>query len=342
MELLADSTRETHLYYFNEFTDWLGVSGEELYQWQRRLMDDGDPRSNRDIVRRFLEWGRLRMDVDDWSGGTVLRASYALKSFFTANALVFPIRPRDIPNYTVTGARVVMLDEIRTLFERIAGQFHTRNRALIMVLKDTGLRRSDISRLNCEDYLGARVYEERGEVYRVIAEYVTQKTGELAWVHLGPEACNAVDEYLKDRDSGPLFLNRNGERMYEGVLTATIIRCARRHLDNPDHVSPHSFRKTHRTLLEAHIPESYVKKLQGKSTDPYIHPEQTGELTEAYIRHYDAIRVYRSKQQVEKLKAEVRETQSDYDTLRRKVEALEAENRARRIADEARRLANNG
>ena len=319
LDLLAPSTRDTHLHYFNLFIGWLGVDAEELYNWQRRLVDDGDPRSNRELVNKFREWGRLMMKREGWGGGTVLRASYAVKSFFAANALVFPIKPRDIPKFSSSGARVVLLDEIRVLVDRVAGEHRVRNRALLMMLKDTGLRRSDVSRLDVGDYLGARVV---GDGFRVIDEYTTKKTGELAWVHMGPEACEAVDLYLGDRDRGPLFLNRDGVRMYEGILTSTVIRCARRHLENPHRVSPHSFRKFHRTALEAVIPESYVKKLQGKSTDPYIHPEQTGELTEAYVKHYDVLRVFRDKQRIDELEQLVEDERVERYSLEDKINFL--------------------
>ncbi len=212
-------------------------------------------------------------------------------------------------------ARVILIDEIRTLLEFVAGQFRIRNRAIIMMLKDTGLRRSDLSKMTVEDYLMARVIStERGD-FKVFRPYPTTKTGEVAYVHIGPEAVEAVDKYLDGRSSGPLFLNRNGVQVYEGNMTMMVKRFAR-HLDNPDNVSPHSFRKTHRTLLEARMPESYMKKLQGKSTDPYIHPEQTGELTEAYIKHYDAITVFKEELELEALRTQVEESGESMNDLK--------------------------
>jgi integrase len=325
LEYLADTTRRNYVHYFELFINWLEVDAEELYQWQKRLLDDGDPRSNRGVVLKFREWSEVMINSRDWTGSTVLKASYGIRSFFTANSILFPLRKQDIPRFTEVGARVVLLDEVRVLVERIAGEHRVRNRALLMVLKETGLRRSDVSNLNVEDYLGAKVIKTDSGVFRVIDEYRTQKTGELAWVHIGPEACEAVDLYLGERKTGALFLNRKGIRMYEGILTTTIIRCAHRHLERPEHISPHSFRKFHRTALEAKMPESYVKKLQGKATDPYIHPEQTGELTEAYIKHYDAIRIFREAQELDDMKQQNVQLGSEVDDLRADVRRLESD-----------------
>ncbi len=103
--------------------------------------------------------------------------------------------------------------------------------------------------------------------------------------------------------------------MFVGNITTMVKRFAR-HLLDSNHVSPHSFRKTHRTLLESRMSESYVKKLQGKSTDPYIHPEQTGDLTRAYVEHYPVISLDDN--------SEIRELRKEQQTRDEKVAALEA------------------
>jgi hypothetical protein len=138
----------------------------------------------------------------------------------------------------------------------------------------------------------------------VINHFLTLKTKEPAYVHLGPESCVTIDAYIGDRNNGPLFLDRTGKSMTDVALTMLIGRTASR-LHKMDQISAHSFRKTHRTLLESRIPESYVKKLQGKATDTYIRPEETGELTRAYIENYDVLRVFADKQVLESVKQEL-------------------------------------
>ncbi len=155
LELVAPDTRRGYLLYFNGFIEWLGVDAESLYQWQKRLLEDGDPRTNREIVHKFVAWYREKQRTKGWAGSTVARTSYAVRSFFTANSLVFPIRQRDLPRQHPNGARVIMLDEIRQLWDLVSNQFKLRKRAIMMVLKDSGLRRGDICLMNIEHYLGA-------------------------------------------------------------------------------------------------------------------------------------------------------------------------------------------
>ena len=125
-----------------------------------------------------------------------------------------------------------------------------------------------------------------------------------------------------------MFLDRKKKRLGAGSITMNIDRLSG-YIDNGDKISPHSFRKTHRTLLEARMPESYVKKLQGKRTNTYIRPEETGELTRAYIDHYDALRVFREEQELEVVKQELSKYKVETDMMRitQQTEIIELEKR---------------
>lgn len=332
LSLLAVNTQRSYKLYFDRFLDFCGCDAEELYVWQRRLLDDGDPRSNREVVRRLVEFMNGLMD-EGYASGSVVIAVNAVKSFMAANALVFPVRRSDVPRVVTGGSRVVGLDEIRLLLDHVDNQYWDRNTAVIFMLKDTGLRESDISGMDVVDYLGAELLEEDSGCFRVFKPYVTRKTGEIAYPHIGDEAIDAVDRYLGGRREGPLFFDRLGGRMSSNAISM-IIRRIVAWVPGIEKVSAHSLRKTHRTLLEARMPESYVKKLQGKATDPYIHPEQTGELTEAYIRCYDALRVYGEQQKIDELKQQIEEERESRYSLEDRIRHLERLEEVRRLRDE--------
>lgn len=323
LSLLAPKTQRNYKHYFNMYLEYAKQSPDELYQWQKRLLDDGDPRTNREValnvahcIRDLVEGEyQPNPDVDRLSSGTAAIVASSVRSFMKANGLVFPLSNRDIPKVNSNGSRVIMLDEIKQLWDVVGNELKDRNRALLMVLKDTGLRVSDVVSLTCEMYYGSRVIETQQGTFRVLDQYTTIKTSEPAYIHLGPESCESVEVYLAGRRNGPLFLDRGGEPMSDEALTMLIRRTVSR-LENMHKVSAHSFRKTHRTLLESRIPESYVKKLQGKSTDPYIHPEQTGELTKAYLENYDVLRVFKEKQELETVKQELTEYKTETDVIR--------------------------
>ena len=264
LKSLAPTTKNGYMHYFKAFLTWLNVTPEELYLWQLRLNQDGDQRTNREIVHKFVEYYKIRIAKDGLKGSTIHRMSMSVQSFFASNNLEWPIRTRDLPPSNPVGARVILLDEIRKLWDLVSNENKLRNRAILMMLKDTGLRRGDITKMNVEDYLGSQVLKTDQGTFRVYKPYETENTGKLAYIHLGPECVDAVDNYLamEGRSSGPLFLDRKKKRLGAGSITMNIDRLSG-YIDNGDKISPHSFRKTHRTLLEARMPESYVKKLQG-------------------------------------------------------------------------------
>jgi len=253
------------------------------------------------------------------------------------SGLDFPLRAGDLPRVVISGSRVALVDEIRELLDLMGGDRNRyRNRALIMVSKDTGFRDGDVRRLDLSHVEGARVVENGG-VFRVFEEYVTEKTGELAYPHWGPEAEAAVQLYLEKRGdgAGPLFQTEQGTRMAHGSIGSMIIR--KRNRLGLKKISHHSFRKFHRTALEACMPESWVKKLQGKATDPYVQPEHTGELTTSYIENYGALRVFSDERELQQrldeleskqmevrgMRAEMQEIREQMELFRRLIRHLE-------------------
>jgi len=85
------------------------------------------------------------------------------------------------------------------------------------------------------------------------------------------------------------------------------------------------------------MPESWVKKLQGKATDPYVQPEHTGELTTSYVENYDALRIYGERHELQRrleeledeqlkttgMRAEMKTMREDIALLRRALRQLE-------------------
>ena len=81
-----------------------------------------------------------------------------------------------------------MLDEIRQLGDLVSNQFKLRNRAIMMMLKDSGLRRGDICQMNIEHYLGARLIETQSGSFRVYAPYETEMFPGLIYRMKKPKA----------------------------------------------------------------------------------------------------------------------------------------------------------
>ena len=102
-----------------------------------------------------------------------------------------------------------------------------------MLLKDSGLRVSDASRLRVSDYRGAKVHiNEAGEEFRAIPAFKTQKSGHYAHIHLGPEAVRVIGDYLEEREEDEgvlspddfLFSGRRGESLSGVAITSLFYR----------------------------------------------------------------------------------------------------------------------
>jgi hypothetical protein len=221
-----------------------------------------------------------------------------------------------------------------------------------MVAKDTGLRVSDISEMTVDWYRGGEeTVSSQGERFMAFRPVRAKKTSGICFPHMGPEAAEAVDRYLEMRARGgevfngdsPLWVDekRGGQLSPHGVsLFFTRWTNALSH-DGED-LSAHSFRKFFETNLEAagmhkNWIGKYFDKTVQDSSAPYSRPEDIpGLLTESYIKHYDALRVYESAD-VKQLRAKVSELeqdQLDVRELREEMQEIREYLRKLNIADE--------
>jgi integrase len=112
------------------------------------------------------------------------------------------------------GRRIILKEQIAETYDSVGAENRLRNRALIMVAKDTGVRISDISLLNVGHYRSAAtMHNEEGKSFKIFGTIQTAKMKVNAHVHLGPEAVLAIDAYLAERgrpeDDSPFFIDRD-------------------------------------------------------------------------------------------------------------------------------------
>ena len=319
LSLKSEATQANYLRYFNRYLEARGMTAEELYERQRAVMGDGDPRSNREVVLDVSRYVRGMVE-EGYATGTAVKAAQAVQSFMRANGLVFVFHSGDLPRVVMSGSRVALVEELRELLDLMGGdRMRHRNRAIVMASKDLGFRDGDVRRLNLSHVEDAALVDG----FRVFKPYVTEKTGEMAYPHWGPEAEAYVQTYLDERrgmSSGPLFQTEAGRRMGVGTLGAMVLKKARR--AGQTGISHHSLRKFHRTALEARMPESWVKKLQGKATDPYVQPEHTGELTTAYIENYDALMIYGEEHELKQRLEELEQNRYEMQGMRAELQEI--------------------
>lgn len=311
----SPNTKREYRRYFSRFLDRFDLTPEALYEMQRAALGAEDPRDAdavADLVRNFMR----EMADEGYSNSTCNMVLKSLKSFFDANKLDFKVkdlRLRRISN----GQRRIRRDQVLEVYRYCQRDQKLRNRALVLAALNSGLRVSDLSQLNVEQYLGTEDFESGGEVFKIFKPFPTVKTGDLAHTVLGPEAIEALDAYIGAREAGPLFLDESGERMGVGALTAQFVRLSKTLGKAGEDVTAHSYRKAFKTAMETAMPENWVKLLMGKSVGPYSKPDAI-DLAEKYAEGYDRLRIFKTGAtavEVEELRTRIAELEAERDGL---------------------------
>lgn len=141
-----------------------------------------------------------------------------------------------------------------------AGEHSARALALVALLLHDGLRISEALKADIED-LGS----VRG--HRTLT--VTRKGGARRDVVLAPATAAVIDTYVGDRETGPVFITKSGNRLDQPGAFRLIRRIAKAAgVEHADRISPHSLRHTFVTLSrEAGVPLEDVQDAAGHA-DP--------------------------------------------------------------------------
>lgn len=262
-------------------------------------------RTNMDELKiQVSEAMKMKRD-QGFASGTADMIPKAVTFFLRAYSIHFDMDGEYLPRVIHNGSKAMKKDHIREVYDSFTPAFKKRNRAILMLMKDSGLRVSDVANLTAEHYLGAEeIRNEAGEKFRVFEPLNTQKTGDISHIHLGPESVEAVETYLNGRKTGPLFLRMEGGRgpgknprsdggMDPKSISEMFINLKNRRELKQSYkkISAHSTRKFHFTSLQ-HLGENAVRWLQGKSTSEYF--DDPEGFPQDYIDSYDQLRVFTS------------------------------------------------
>ncbi len=127
-----------------------------------------------------------------------------------------------------------------------AGLSGGRDHALACLLALNGLRISEA--------LGADIESldvNRG--HRTL--FIRRKGGKTATIPLSPRTARALDLYVGERDTGPIFMNHDGTRRLDRHASARIVRRLAKRAGIDKRISPHSLRHSFITAaLDAGVP----------------------------------------------------------------------------------------
>jgi integrase len=296
-----------------------------------------DPLERNDVEEKVQSYMHELID-EGYKAGTAKQVYKSVRFFLKACGLKFELDREDKPRDVGEQTRLATTDDILEMWEFMGAEMRERNRALLMLLKDSGLRVSDAVNLDVEDWLKAENRESEYGRFKVFLPKATQKTKEMSHVILGEESIDAVEKYLGARDSGPLFLTRaepiadetaeetekarkwhnkrnivgykDAARLKAGTGSEVFLRL-KKHLSRPHKKSAHSLRYFQFNRLKASgMDTDWIHYLQGKKY--FKNYTQAGatieEIIQAYMKSYEKLRVFGTPQdqRVETMEEEIK------------------------------------
>jgi len=356
--LRRENTRRAYRRCFLQFSGWVGLSPDEMLSKRSVDLRNGDVQENHYFEARLREY--MANLEEHGAGLSVMQMSYnSVKSFFDSYGVTLRMRRRDAPKGEYyKPVRPITKSEIRALLA--VSDIHER--ALIMLLKDTGLAVNEVSHLTLQNLQGPSNWRDLLDESRVPIPVVgiRRKTNVHYHTFLGPECVDALRHYFEYREKGTQHLDSKGRGVPAEPLTrnSPVFRCKTMLKPMPSHqitllvcytvekaglrnVSAHSFRRFFETTLEQPelgIHPAWIKRMMGHKLGvqdrAYSHPTDK-QLREAYQqaipflsvqpRHVDEMRIRGLEEVVEKEREERERFREENLEMRGQVKELRAQ-----------------
>jgi len=345
-------TQREYKFHLRLFLEYMGMDPQKLYETRREnLLDGEDDFAEQEIETRVkdlmslmqrgeLPWGKGQDRDKPYAPSTAVQTAKAVDSFLGSINKKYKLNldRYELPQGNGTGRTGARPDMILEMW-RQPGEAKLRNRGIITFQKDSGIRISDMCNISVGFYREMRRqvrFNDRDEPFLVFDPVRTIKEGIVARIHVGPEAVEDIDQYLKQRrrdagDGEPLFAKwekrRSGYRkdidredpwMDSNTVSQLFIRMGKKVEESGYSIGAHSLRKYHKVSLQrGGVPEKWIKLLQGKATSTYDVPEPE-DLLKKYMGAYDSLRIKQKPPD-----QAIREQQSQIQGLTEKVMRLE-------------------
>jgi site-specific recombinase XerD len=209
-------------------------------------------------------------DENDWAESTVAIHVRVLRCFlrwiyeegYVEKNLATAV---DAPPKIIRSEEPLTIEEVEQLLAACHGEFGKRDRAVILVFLDTGMRRSEIATLERD-----QVHINKRNAWIKVWD---TKSSQWKFVFLGRLATHALAQYLENRDDDnpALWMGQRGPLTPDGIYQIVKRRADAAGVE----VHPHLFRKTFATWwIRSGGDTQRLKKLGGWKTD---------EMLEVYV-----------------------------------------------------------
>lgn len=311
---------------FTRFLEWLGWDTEALFKAHLeniRESREGDPRATKRIPGKLADFQTYLMEKEGLKSGSVQDVYRSVSLFFLANKLEFEASEERISDVDTEEIPIITGVQLIDVFNAI-GTY--KYKAIIMFLKDSGLRVGDVANLKVGDIKTAHYSKDR---QFCTFEIKTQKTGIYANPVIGPETLEWLDRWnswrekkgITTNDEDPLFCSTKrraeyirkggvkiketklGGFMDESAISVVFGEYVKKAGLEKTGISAHSCRKYHKTYLEAGgCPTSWINKMQGRKGEGtggiYTKPEPE-QLINMYKKGYSELRLF-GKEDIDK------------------------------------------
>lgn len=278
----SEKTQRIYKFYLLKFVSWIGKTPNQLIEMQKcSLENEGDRRENMVLeskVKEFMEYIKPNYAI-----GSQKLAYAAVLSFFDLNQYPLNMKRGDRPSGEGIGSRIPEKTEIVKLVNTAKSR---RHRAAILLLKDSGLRISDVVRLKWD---GIQDFGDGFWGWKIIS----QKRKVKAIPFVGPETTSALKQLKRKSDrifpiNAKTLSNAIGELIDEASLEKGL--------------SAHGLRKFFNAELQAaRVPKEWRYAMMGKKFGEYDENRHK-RLFKAYREAYAHLSVYAVVEQAEEIK----------------------------------------
>ena len=333
----APRTQKLYLRRLHDFCNWGETTPNDFYDWEHK--NQRDPKRRNDLKHAWSDYRKHLINDRGLHPNTANNFKKPINKFLSVNGLN-PLRNGRGEGVDYKGAQHINKDNIKKLLKWAEND--TRIRALVMVAKDTGLRVSDLEKLTVDYYKGMRRFEDKhGRQYRYWSDpTTTEKKKVKAKVVMGPEAVDAVKDYIGNRETGALFLkvktaeehtvkhhgvevihraSKAGEPMTSVAMTSALKHLAKPYRAQGVKISAHSLRKFFLNRWTS-VNMSYGKLMAGKklpaNDEAYTLADE--EIVKKYAQYYDELlAIYPFDQQAKEVKNELEKVKAELERERK-------------------------
>ncbi len=192
-----EGTKQRYQEYFNEFLSFVGKTPDELIVQRQQNLLNPDRKIQRGVESLLLAF-LAKKKAEGYAVATRQIYFASIRSFFEIHYFPLIMRKGDYPTGDSNGVKRATKEAIL----KALNNKHQRNKltikAIMLFIKDSGLRVSDIRQLNYGDI--AKQLENGETIIQI--NVITEKTNLLAKTFIGEEAIKALKEYIEARKQG--------------------------------------------------------------------------------------------------------------------------------------------